>query len=102
MSDSDLDAIAHELYQKEFASVLSGGNQPHLDAQQEWRDLADKHERGEMRVQVPLGSYRFYGSQEHPGLLEREDDQGNIVLGELKNGQFIPVSDDMKTEQPRD
>jgi len=62
-----------------------------IDSDQVFNRLESQRESGALAAIVKDGRPRYQASVQYPGFLERVDEKGQIVLGQFKDGAFVPV-----------
>ncbi|MCW8885003.1 MAG: hypothetical protein OQK12_07070 [Motiliproteus sp.] len=55
--------------------------------------LEEARKSGALTEMVSGSDVNYQSSKEHPGLLERLNDDGTVTLGKFKGGQFIEEPD---------
>lgn len=50
-------------------------------------------ESGELANQVTTSKMKYQASENHPGMLERIDEFGNVQVGHFKHGEFVPAEE---------
>jgi len=64
-----------------------------VDSANVFKNLQQQRESGDLTKKIKqAGMPRYQASALHAGYLERIDTDGNIVLGEFKQGVFTPIS----------
>jgi len=53
--------------------------------------LDRKRESGALQEAITGGNIRYQASRQHPGFLEEVHPDGNIVVGQFKDGRFEPL-----------
>ncbi len=64
-----------------------------VDPDDVFKSLESNREAGILQEGVTNSAVRYQASKKQPGYLERVDHEGQITLGQFKNGQFIAVRD---------
>ncbi|GJL74739.1 hypothetical protein [Nitrosomonas sp.] len=63
-----------------------------VNADEVFNKLENDRKNGMLPDVVTDSAFRYQASLEHPGLLDRIDQQGNITTGQFKSGQFIALN----------
>ncbi|MEE9338255.1 MAG: hypothetical protein V3U87_09260 [Methylococcaceae bacterium] len=63
-----------------------------IDPAEVFKALENDRHTGLLHNSVASATTSYQASTKHLGLLEQVDQDGNITLGEFKNGQFIALS----------
>ena len=61
-----------------------------VDPAQVFDMLEKQRKSGALSSMISAGKVRYQASVQHPGFLERIDEQGDIVVGQFKEGFFTP------------
>ena len=63
-----------------------------IDPDEVFKTLENDRKAGLLSKNMASAMVSYQASTKHPGLLEQIDPDGNITIGEFKNGQFIEIS----------
>lgn len=55
--------------------------------------LESQRQQGTLTQTVTSSTIKYQSSLDHPGYLERIDQQGNVSVGQFKNGEFVTVEE---------
>ena len=60
-----------------------------IDPDEVFNLLETQRQQGSLTQVVTSGAIKYQSSLTHPGYLEQIDQEGNVLVGQFKNGEFI-------------
>ncbi len=64
-----------------------------VDSKAVFQALEEDRKTGKLSESVTHATVRYQASNEHPGLLEKIEPDGSIIIGQFENGQFIEATE---------
>lgn len=64
-----------------------------IDPDDVFASLDQQRESGHLQRSITDAPLQYQASTSHPGLLEQRDQNGNITIGQFKDGEFVRLED---------
>lgn len=88
INPKDLLSISAGLMKLKLEPVLD----PIVDPDDVFAELEHDRASGKLRDAIFNGSPRYQASINQPGMLECVTPEGEVIVGQFENGQFVPLS----------
>ena len=79
----------NELLQEKIEILVRPLKSKSVDFDEVFDQLEADRQSGKLASQTLFGNEWFRMSQEHPGLLEKQTSDGQILVGKIENGVFV-------------
>ncbi len=79
----------NELLQEKIEILVRPLKSQSVDFEEVFGQLEADRKSGKLTSQVVSGSEWFRMSEKHPGLLEKQTSDGQILVGKIENGVFV-------------
>jgi len=64
-----------------------------IDSDEVFKSLDAQRQQGTLTKAVTASALKYQSSLAQPGYLERIDQNGNVLVGQFKNGEFISIDE---------